>query len=79
MDALKKVSKQNDSLAKLSTPLDIKPVANDKDRYFNNPDTIKGERNKQWLSSLQKDIYVDETVDIVKDMIASSNSNVAMH
>ena len=79
MDALKKVSKQNDSLAKLSTPFDIKPAAADNDRYFNNPDTIKGERNKQWLTSLQKDLYVDETVDILKDMVTSANSNVVMH
>ena len=79
MDALKKVSKQNDSLAKLATPIDIKPAAIDNDRYFNNPDTIKGERNKQWLTGLQKDLYLDETVDIMKDMITSANSNVAMH
>ena len=79
MDELKKVSKQSDSLSKLATPLDIKPVAADNDKYFNNPDTIKGERNKQWLTSLQKDIYVDETVDIIKGLITSANSNVAMH
>lgn len=78
MEQLKKVNKQNDSLAKLSSPLDIKPAAIDNDRYFNNPDAIKGERNKQWLTNLQKDLYVEETVAILEDMITSAGSNVAM-
>jgi len=77
MDALKKVSRANDSLAKLSQPLDIKPAAPDANKYFNNPDTIKGDRNKQWLQALQKDIYIDETVDVLKNMITSASSNVA--
>ncbi len=79
IEAMKTVSKQSDSLSKLSTPLDIKPATPDLDRYFNNTDTIKGERNKLWLTSLQKDIYVDETVSILKDMITIVGNNVAMH
>lgn len=77
MEELKKVSHANDSLAKLSKPLDIKPPVIDANKYFNNPDTIKGERNKQWLQTLEKDRYVDETVNVIKDMIASGSGNVA--
>ncbi len=79
METLKNISRQNDTLTKLAAPLDVKPAAVDNDKYFNNPDSVKGDRNKQWLKILQKDLYIDETVDIMKDMISTSNSNVAMH
>lgn len=58
----------NDSLAHLQTPLDMQPVAEDKDKFFNNPDKAKGERYKQWLKSVQSDIYINETMNIVFDM-----------
>ena len=79
LDALKQATRQNDTLSKLSTPIDIKPMAVDNDRYYNNPDKAKAERNKQWLSIVQKDMYLEETVDIMKDMIGSTNgSNMAV-
>ncbi len=76
-DALKNIIHQNDTLSKLATAMDIKPAAVDNDKYYNNPDKAKGERNKQWLTGVQKDLYLEETIDILKDMI-SNNGNVAM-
>ncbi len=78
-EVLRNVIHQNDTLSKLVKPMDIKPMAADNDKYYNNPDKAKAERSKQWLSVVQKDMYLDETVDIMKDMIGNKNSsNVAM-
>ena len=74
-EVLKNIIRQNDTLSKLKAPMDIKPLTADNDKYYNNPDKAKAERNKTWLSLVQKDMYLDETVDIMKDMIANGNSN----
>ena len=76
-DALRNVIRQNDTLSKLATPIDIKPLAADNNKYYNNPDKAKAERSKQWLSGVQKDLYLEETIDILKDMIGN-NGNVAL-
>lgn len=77
-DLLKNAVKQNDTMAKLAKPLDIKPAAVDNDKYFNNADKMKGERNQQWLKNLQKDLYIDQTLQIVNDMISAGTNNVAL-
>ncbi len=76
-DELRNIIRQNDTLTKLATPLDAKPVAADSTKYYNNPDKAKAARNQQWLSVVQKDLYLDETLDIMKDMIGN-NGNVAL-
>ena len=79
LEDLKKVTRQNDTLSKLPTMIDIKPMVVDNDKYYNNPDKAKAERNKQWLSIVQKDLYLEQTIDIMKDMIGSTTgSNVAI-
>ncbi len=77
-DKFRSIIRQNDTLTKLTSPLKIEPLPADNDKYYNNPDKVKLERNKQWLSILQKDMYIDETVDILKDMISTNTGNVAM-
>ena len=72
--ALTDVIKQSDTLSKLTKPMDIKPLAIDDSKYYNNPDKAKAERNKTWLGLVQKDMYVAETVDIMNDMINNANS-----
>lgn len=67
----------NDSLGKLTTPMDIQPVAADHDKFFNNPDKPKGERYQQWLKIIQSDIYINETLNIVNDIAAKANTNTA--
>jgi carboxyl-terminal processing protease len=66
---IKNAVKQNDSLVRLQQPLDMKPIAVDNGKFYNNADTAKGERFKQWLKNAQTDIYVKQTVDIVKDIM----------
>ena len=41
--------KQDDSLSRMKQPIDMQPLAVDKDKFFNNPDKAKGDRYQQWL------------------------------
>lgn len=70
---LKNTVREDDTLSKLKAPLSIEPVAIDKDKFFNNPDKAKGDRYQQWLKNVQSDLYVDETVNIIKDILAAQN------
>lgn len=70
-NTIKKTVKQDDSLARLSNPMNIEPVTEDHDKYYNNPDSAKGNRYLQWLKNTQKDIYIKETVSVVNDMANS--------
>lgn len=54
------VNKGNTELSVSILPIDEKKLAEDKDKL---------ERRKQWSKSLGKDIYLKETVEIVKNMI----------
>ncbi len=76
---IKSTVKQDEAVAKLNEPMDMQPTAADNDKFFNNPDKAKGDRYKAWLKNVQGDIYVNETVNIVKDIIAAQNSNTVKH
>ncbi len=69
--------KQDDSLAKLKQPIDMQPLAVDKDKFFNNADKAKGDRYQQWLKNVQSDIYINETVNIVKDVMNMQKNTMA--
>jgi len=75
-NAIKDKVHQNDSLGKLAKPMDMQPVAADKDKFFNNPDKAKGDRYQQWLKLIQTDIYIGETLNIINDIAEKSNTNV---
>jgi carboxyl-terminal processing protease len=60
--------KQDDSLVRLKTPMDIQPVSEDRSKYYSNTDSLKGDRYLQWLKNVQKDIYINETVNIIQDI-----------
>lgn len=59
---------QDDSLSRLKVPMDIQPVTEDRAKYYHNADTAKGLRYQKWLSDIQKDIYINETVNIIEDI-----------
>lgn len=60
--------KQDDSLSRLTTPMDIQPVGADRGKYYSNTDSLKGDRYLQWLKNVQKDIYINETVNVIQDI-----------
>jgi carboxyl-terminal processing protease len=67
-DAVKKI----ESLVKLDKAMQVSFLPEDQDRYFST-DKDKTERYKQWLSSLSKDLYVDQSVKVINDMVTQQN------
>ncbi|TDH27371.1 tail-specific protease [Segetibacter sp. 3557_3] len=62
--------KQNDTLSKSKTELPIEGLTADTLKY-NNVDKEKGERYRAWLKNLRTDIYINETANVVNDMIGT--------
>lgn len=75
LDKAGATSKKMDELQKKANPL---PMTNPKEDMARiNIDTASKDRNATWLKNLQKDIYLNETVNIIND-IAKSNMHVNM-
>lgn len=73
-DEKKKISatvKQLESLNKLPKELEVNALADDVARYANDKD--KDERFKAWLKNLRNNLYLDETVNVMNDMINQHN------
>jgi carboxyl-terminal processing protease len=65
-------TKQIDSLNKIPQELDVQALADDTKRLEN--DTAKSDRFKAWIKNLRSnDVYLNETVNIVSDMIVQKN------
>jgi carboxyl-terminal processing protease len=63
--------KQIDSLSKMPTEVEVEPLADDVKRV--QYDEGKSERFKQWIKNLRSDIYLDESVRVINDMIVQNN------
>lgn len=70
-NAIKKTVKQLESLLKLTNELDVKALPKEENRWAD--DTNKQERFQLWLKSLQKDIYLDQAMKVMNDMISQQN------
>ena len=68
---LKMAYKQLDSLYKLKSEMDVKNNQADLAKYA--ADKEKTEKNKQFLKRIKTDIYIDETVKVMNNMITQSN------
>ena len=62
---------QLESLMKLKEDMNVSALPNEENRYAN--DTNKQERFNQWLKNLRKDIYLDQAVKVVNDVIGQQN------
>jgi len=60
--------KQIDSVSKLKTPMMVYSMPQDTIKYSEDKD--KGERYKQWVESRKTDIYLNEAVNVMDDMIS---------
>ena len=60
---------QNNALLKLEKDMSVEAMAVDHDKFYNNPDKPKGERYLSWLKSIKSDMHLEETVNMVSDMI----------
>lgn len=67
-DAVKSI----EGLTKLKTPLPVSFMKEDESRFISQ-DKDKTERYKQWIGAVSKDVYVDQAVKVVKDIVAQQN------
>jgi carboxyl-terminal processing protease len=67
-DAVKKI----ESLIKLDKSMQVSFLAEDQDRYVS-ADKDKTERYKQWLNNVSKDLYVDQAVKVINDIVTQEN------
>ncbi len=63
--------KQLESLNKLPKELDVAALPEDADKYANDKD--KDARFKAWLKNLRNDLLLDETVNVMNDMVNQRN------
>ena len=57
--------------------MDIHSMEADKDKFENNPDKSKGDRYKAWLKSLKTDLYIQQSVKVIEDMINSAKETTS--
>jgi carboxyl-terminal processing protease len=69
--AIQATVKQNESLEKLKDSLDVSFAPQDVDLFAY--DKAKQERFNNWLKGLTKDIYLDQAVKVMNDMISQKN------
>jgi len=67
--------KQNETLEKLKYSLDVSPLPKEKNLFAN--DKAKQERFDNWIKNLTKDIYLDQAVKVMSDMINQRNLALA--
>jgi carboxyl-terminal processing protease len=63
--------KQLESLLKLEGELSVTALPAETNKWAE--DKAKQDRFNQWLKSLQKDIYLDQAVKVMNDMIGQQN------
>jgi carboxyl-terminal processing protease len=67
-DAVKQIEKY----LKLDTIMDISYLQQDQQRYVSD-DKDKTERYKNWLTNISKDIYVDQAIKVIHDIVNQQN------
>ncbi len=73
---IKDLVKADDSMGRLAAPMDMKFMAVDKNKYYDNPDTNKALRYQEWLKFLQSDRYISTSVKVLKIAAANKNTRV---
>jgi carboxyl-terminal processing protease len=68
---IKTVIKKIEAVSKENPELSLALLAADEKRLLDDNDKL--ERRKQWMKSLSKDIYLDESVKVMKDMIIQTD------
>lgn len=62
---VQEVSKQNEQVLKLKTPMKLVPLKADYDKFYNNPDKTKQDRYQAWIKDLAKDFHLNESSTIL--------------
>ncbi len=69
--AIRTTVKQLESLLKLKNELDVSPLPKEVNKWAE--DKSKQERFEQWIKDRQKDIYLDQAVKVMNDIISQQN------
>jgi carboxyl-terminal processing protease len=69
--ALRSTYTQNEQLMKLKEEISVSALPNEENRWATDP--AKQERFNQWLKTLRKDIYLDQAVKVMNDVINQQN------
>jgi carboxyl-terminal processing protease len=69
--AIRATVKQMETLLKLADSIEVSALPNEVNRWEN--DKNKQDRFAQWIKSLQKDIYLDQAIKVMNDMIGQQN------
>ncbi|HYK55147.1 MAG TPA: carboxy terminal-processing peptidase, partial [Flavisolibacter sp.] len=64
--------KDIEKLVKMNTNMQASFLKQDEQRYVSE-DKDKTERYKQWLSNISKDVYVDQAIKVVNDIVNQQN------
>jgi carboxyl-terminal processing protease len=62
---VQEVSKQNEQVLKLITPIKLAPIKVDYNKFYNNPDKSKQDRYQAWIKDLAKDFQLNESSKIL--------------
>jgi hypothetical protein len=71
MKEIKEAVSRTSESTKLPYELNVSALPQEAGKYSN--DTNKQERFQQWLSGLRKDIYLDQSIKTLSDMINQRN------
>ena len=69
--SIRSTIKQLDVLVKLKDSLDVSSLSKELNRY--DDDKNKKDRFTLWLKGLQQDIYLDQAIKVMNDMIGQEN------
>ncbi|MBC7946808.1 MAG: carboxy terminal-processing peptidase [Chitinophagaceae bacterium] len=69
--AIRTTFQQNDALVKLKEDINVTALTNEENKWAS--DQTKQERFNQWIKNLRKDIYLDQAVKVVNDIISQQN------
>jgi len=69
--AIRATFAQNETLIRLKDEINVSALTNEENKWAN--DQNKQDRFNQWLKTLSKDIYLDQAVKVVNDIISQQN------
>jgi C-terminal peptidase (prc) len=68
----RKAVKEIEELIKTNKPMEVSYLPQDKDRYYS-ADKDKTQRYQQWLTNVGKDVYLDQAVKVINDIVNQQN------
>ncbi len=70
---LRATSTQINNLVKLKDSMNISVLKLDYDKFYNNPYKPKNDFYQDWLKRIRTDLYINETINVVSNMITAQN------